>query len=806
MAIRWKATDKERELQHMTDSGVNMEAKKHWNWNTALVGSLTAAILTGIGVGAYLLTSYHIQNYLRVEGTIAETEEWSSNHDSARRESEASMESVPKEYPSTELLKQLYGFSFVLYRDLCVKGSASQGEEAFLTYQTLYFEETPDFSPSAYADEGAKKFLEDQYEAWVKAGKNVTAGALDSIWQNQFAQFNQSYDYWIWDKAAPELVLTNSGVKSGDQIPAAEYVFLFQIDYDAHGMASISESNFASADRDGLRRRLNAILLENPMRLLGGEELLDEMLSQLDSEGTEELKQAVEKALQFQNPRDCSFVLGITPEKWQQSIGQEGTDRKWNIYAGWFGREEVQLFCCALLLLAMLCGFLWLNPKSIERREKRVLARMPFELLLLMLLLLVIPLADWDYWIREWATDLSLGYRRDYGTAVLFGFSFLLIAWYVGGNLGEIRACGLGEYLQKRSLFLRLFAVCKRAAERLYRQYRETDLSEDLRKKVRRLVILQAVLMVVCCCGWVAGILLLIPYSVWLYYRIMKSVLQVQQDYRELAHMTRELANGNLKYEPVRELGLFEPVKKELVQIRNGFDKAVQEEVKSHKMRTELITNVSHDLKTPLTAIITYINLLKDKNISEEDREQYVDTLDQKALRLKTLIEDLFEVSKANSGNVQLKLQKCDLEGLIKQIYYDMEEKLKEKKLITRFSFPEEKVTLLLDGEKTYRIYENLFQNIVKYAMEGTRVYVSMVTEQERVVVTLKNITKAELYVPAQELKERFVRGDASRGSVEGSGLGLAIATSFTELQGGKFDIDIDGDLFKVTMIWKRNG
>jgi len=286
----------------------------------------------------------------------------------------------------------------------------------------------------------------------------------------------------------------------------------------------------------------------------------------------------------------------------------------------------------------------------------------------------------------------------------------------------------------------------------------------------------------------------------------MKSVLQVQQDYGELAHMTRELAKGNLKYEPVRELGLFEPVKKELVQIRNGFDKAVQEEVKSHKMRTELITNVSHDLKTPLTAIITYINLLKDKNISEEDREQYVDTLDQKALRLKTLIEDLFEVSKANSGNVQLKLQKCDLEGLIKQIYYDMEEKLQEKKLITRFSFPEEKVTLLLDGEKTYRIYENLFQNIVKYAMEGTRVYVSMVTEQERVVVTLKNITKAELYVPAQELKERFVRGDASRGSVEGSGLGLAIATSFTELQGGKFDIDIDGDLFKVTMIWKRNG
>ena len=153
---------------------------------------------------------------------------------------------------------------------------------------------------------------------------------------------------------------------------------------------------------------------------------------------------------------------------------------------------------------------------------------------------------------------------------------------------------------------------------------------------------------------------------------------------------------------------------------------------------------------------------------------------------------------------MQLNLQNCDLANLIKQCYYENKEKLEEKNLTTRLSFPEEKVILKLDSEKTYRIYENLFNNIAKYAMSGTRVYVTMTDEKDRVVVSVKNITEAELYVPAEELAERFVRGDASRGSVEGSGLGLAIVRSFTEIQGGKLDLEIDGDLFKVTTIWRK--
>ena len=293
-------------------NGVEMETKKHWNWNTALAGIVTAFILTEIAVGAYALACEYLRNHLMYDDVVSETAEGSAdrnadlikNGDAGEIVNKISTKSFMEGYPSLELLKQLYGFSFVLYRDLCVTSLANQGEEAFLPYQALYFEETPDFCPSDSADEGTKKYLMDQYDDWVKAGKNMIAGSLNSLRQNQFTEFNQSFDYWIWNKAAPELVITNSGVKSGDQIPAEAYVFLFQIDYDSHGMASISESNFAAADQDGLRRKLNAILLEDPTRLLGGEEVFDEMYSQLEnSEGMEELKQAFDLIEEFLSER-----------------------------------------------------------------------------------------------------------------------------------------------------------------------------------------------------------------------------------------------------------------------------------------------------------------------------------------------------------------------------------------------------------------------------------------------------------------------------------------------------------------------
>ena len=222
-------------------------------------------------------------------------------------------------------------------------------------------------------------------------------------------------------------------------------------------------------------------------------------------------------------------------------------------------------------------------------------------------------------------------------------------------------------------------------------------------------------------------------------------------------------------------------------------------------MKAELITNVSHDLKTPLTAIITYVNLLKDPGLTEEQRREYLDTLERKSLRLKVLIEDLFEVSKANSGNITLNLMAVDIVNLIRQVHFEMKDKLDEAGLDVRMSLPDEKIILSLDSQKTYRIYENLLGNVAKYALRGTRVYVNGFEINDTVVITIKNISAKELTVDASELSERFVRGDIAR-NTEGSGLGLAIAKSFTELQGGVLELEVDGDLFKATTVFPRQG
>lgn len=241
----------------------------------------------------------------------------------------------------------------------------------------------------------------------------------------------------------------------------------------------------------------------------------------------------------------------------------------------------------------------------------------------------------------------------------------------------------------------------------------------------------------------------------------------------------------------------------DLEKIQGGFKKAVDEEVKSQKMKTDLISNVSHDLKTPLTAIITYADLLKDENLSQEKRRQYIETLDKKAQRLQVLIEDLFEMSKATSGNITLNIENIDVASLMKQTLLELEDKLEEANLSVRKNIPEGKVILPLDSQRTFRIFENLVINMTKYAMPNTRVFIDMIEDENKVEIIMKNMAAEEITFNVETIAERFVRGDESR-NTEGSGLGLAIAKSFVELQGGKFDISVDGDLFKVTIIFTK--
>lgn len=295
-----------------------------------------------------------------------------------------------------------------------------------------------------------------------------------------------------------------------------------------------------------------------------------------------------------------------------------------------------------------------------------------------------------------------------------------------------------------------------------------------------------------------------IVYSIVFLSILLKESIKIGKNYDMLVSYVESLSNGKFDIDMSENLGAFNYLKNKLIEVKEGLKKAILEEIKSQNMKTELISNVSHDLKTPLTSIITYVDLLKQKGITEEEREKYINTIDKKSQRLKSLIEDLFEVSKANSGNIKLNIVDVDILALMKQTEFELEDKIKESGLKFKNSFPNKKLILPLDSEKTYRVFENLIINALKYSLKGSRVYIIIEEYEEDVEVVFKNISSEEIEFKPDEISERFVRGDKSR-NTEGSGLGLAIAKSFTEVQKGAFKIEIDGDLFKVILKFKKN-
>ena len=274
------------------------------------------------------------------------------------------------------------------------------------------------------------------------------------------------------------------------------------------------------------------------------------------------------------------------------------------------------------------------------------------------------------------------------------------------------------------------------------------------------------------------------------------------QEYEVILNAIKRMAEDGFEEEIKGNAGEFEPMKEELITLREQVHKVVETKVKSERMKAELITNVSHDLKTPLTALTTYIELLKKEDISEDERRSYIETLEKKAASMKVLIEDLFELSKASSNDVILNISNVDICKLMKQVVVEHEENYGKMGLQFIWNIPEEKVEVALDNQKTYRIFENLFLNIEKYAMKNSRVYVD-VCIGERIEILIKNMSFEPLSIPGEQLVERFVRGDRSR-NTEGSGLGLAIAKSFVEVQGGTFEVTVDGDLFKTRICFKK--
>ena len=386
---------------------------------------------------------------------------------------------------------------------------------------------------------------------------------------------------------------------------------------------------------------------------------------------------------------------------------------------------------------------------------------------------------------------------------VLQFIGMMLTGLFTAMGIFEIKymlTSGFCRYWKEDSLIGSICGNVKRRFEKLS----EVDLSDKTDTVLLKYVLIQMVIVGVIACFWSFGIVLSVLYSVLLFFYIRKKLKKVQKDYQVLLKEAHQLADGRFDEELTQDVGIFNALGDELKNVRIGFEKAVSEEIKSQNMKTELISNVSHDLKTPLTGIKNYAELLGQDNVSGQDKQVYLENLQHYIDRLNNLIEDLFEVSKVNSGNIELNPVELNVVALIQQAQAETEDLLKQKNLTVILDAPENGIVQALDGDKTYRIFENLFTNIAKYTLPGTRVYVSATAQPDYREITFKNISEAQMNFTPEEIVERFVRGDKSRHE-SGSGIGLAIVKSFTEVQNGTFSIEIDGDLFKAVVRFKVN-
>ena len=358
----------------------------------------------------------------------------------------------------------------------------------------------------------------------------------------------------------------------------------------------------------------------------------------------------------------------------------------------------------------------------------------------------------------------------------------------------------------KAKQFIRSFLtykVCRWIKITIEKIFRKVTDKENANRKITIMYWgFVAISIILACTMWSGiGLLVLIAFWVWTYYKLLQYNKKVQKINEALRNIYE--GNPNVKLNEEELEGTLKIMAKYINDIAGGFTNAIEQSLKSERLKTELITNVSHDIKTPLTSIINYVDLLKKEDINNAQIEQYIAVLDKKSQRLKKLIEDLVEASKVSSGNVKLNMEVINLKELLNQTIGEFEDKLEKKNLKIEMDLPNENVLIKADNRYLYRVIENVFSNISKYALEGSRVYIKLEKQKEEVYLEFKNISKDKLNISAEELMQRFVRGDKSR-YTEGSGLGLSIAESLTELQGGKFKIDIDGDLFKVEIKWKE--
>ncbi len=731
-------------------------------------------------------------------------------------------------FESDEFLEILFSCNLVFYKDVLDKSGVEYTTEDL--YVDISEEKVQQVHVDDYAGKGQKLYSSE--EAVREIYEEQIDEELVSLRQNYANQIGKRMDYCVVEKST-ETILKNTSKNieqlAGEQGEAGEtsyYDYYIVLEYGENG--SLANIRVKGQNPEQFLRTARVVSSGNSSVLLSGRSET-ENYAVVNPE-----TDIVEKELTFKQirPKNAIFIYAMTED--QMTAFESKEQYEYNMLSSTVFEESeyvyymvgvgnvYMLFLAIIAILVLVLAIA--RPVLLWEAKSKKLS---IEVLVLVGIFLLcagqsMVVGNVNYtnqggyaaWVNRNLPILSGFFSRELlANVVNFCFlAFLFGTWYwclLGlKDIGN----GLVPYLKEHSLIYRYWRQIVDFGKKLYRNFKkevlDADLGKDNKKLLMKVVIINFAVLAIICCFWTIGIPILIIYSFLLYGLLKNYIFKIQWQYRKMLEATNSIAEGKLNNTFEENFGLFESYKAELYKIQDGFSKAVEEEVKSQRMKTELITNVSHDLKTPLTAIITYIDLLKQENITEEQRKEYIDTLERKSLRLKVLIEDLFEVSKANSGNVKIEPMPVDICNLLRQVYLEHEEKMKQAGFDVRFELPEEKVILQLDSQKTYRIFENLYVNIIKYALPGTRVWVQAVPREGNdgdagtgIHIEMKNMSAQEIHINPQDLTERFVRGDASR-NTEGSGLGLAIAKSFTELQGGTFRVETDGDLFKVIIEW----
>lgn len=726
-------------------------------------------------------------------------------------------------YSNTDLMDQLVKDTYVLYaeeyqrehgsdvtpfeiffqRDTSAENSETQepsSEEG--SSDAGSSEETAnEASTEPAASEGTS---EETYEDDISSIADDFQSNLYSQWSEDFSAIRSFIEYEVLDSSGTTLDTNQSLADSQESLydsldniqinsvlnTDSGYAFVAVIEYGKKG--NIESTTFLTHEKDNSSQALNELARSDP-----GEYLRDYYYYS----GT------------FQPPQDRIYCFAMTKTALETYSDYDPSI----LYANSGYDTTADLVVLFMTFVGFVCAAAFLLPfiKVLETGNEKIFSY-PFEPVCLIALCVVSVAASVT--ANPGALDhqsirsvlISIGLPETVATVIQYLWGLLgwvlifAVCYWAAACFRHIFTMGLKEYLQKRVLIYRFWPWITKWCRRIYQGLLHIDLRDNASRVLLKLVLINFIILGFISLLWYWGLAALIIYSVILFLLLRKYVRKIQDQYQLLLQATNELAQGNLNGTIPEDLGVFEPFREEIDKIRTGFRKAVDEEVKSTKMKTDLITNVSHDLKTPLTAIITYVDLLKDPNLPAEDQKKYIQILDQKANRLKLLIEDLFEISKATSKSVQLNIVDVDIVSLLRQVKLELQDKIEATDLLFRWQLPEEKVILPLDSQRTYRVFENLLVNITKYAMPHTRVYITMEDTENHVKISMKNISATELNFNPSEITERFVRGDASR-NTEGSGLGLAIAKSFTELQGGRLEVFTDADLFTVEITFLKH-